>query len=290
MPSPYLRLLRPRQVTKNFLCFAGVIFGEWFDVRSVALATATFAAFCGVASACYILNDILDRDRDRKHLRKRERPIASGAVSVSSAYVLAAILLSAGLIGGAFLGPQVLGCLLAYTALSVTYSLWLKHAPLVDVCCIGLGFVLRLLAGIYAVGDIPTAWITLCTFFLSVFIGFAKRRAELATAAGEAESGARPALKRYSLPYLDSLMNGAAIMTVMTYALFTAAAPKKPALVVTVPLVYFAVMHYKWLVVVEQQGEEPEFLVLRDWRLLAAAAAWLVTYFVALHTDLLQFR
>ena len=136
----------------------------------------------------------------------------------------------------------------------------------------------------------PTTWITLCTFFLAVFIGFAKRRAELAELTEKVGAAARPTLLRYSLPYLDSLMNGGAVMTVMTYALFTTAAHKKPALVVTVPLVYFAVMHYKWLVLVGKKGEEPEQLILRDWRLLAAIAAWFVTYFAALHTDLPLFR
>src|SRR4051812_13011638 len=117
--NPYLRLLRPTQVTKNALCFAGAIFGEFFDPSSLALAAATFAAFCGVTAACYAVNDILDRDRDRKHLKKRTRPIASGAVPVSHAALLAAALLVAGLAGGAFLGPRVLICLLLYTTLSL---------------------------------------------------------------------------------------------------------------------------------------------------------------------------
>src|SRR5436190_8067118 len=104
MLNPYLRLLRPGQVTKNALCFAGVIFGEFFDQRSITLAAGTFAAFCGVTAACYVVNDILDRDRDRKHLRKRARPIASGAVPLAHASILAAVLLLAGLAGSAFIG------------------------------------------------------------------------------------------------------------------------------------------------------------------------------------------
>src|SRR5262249_13952562 len=158
--------------------------------------------------AGYALNDVLDRERDRLHPRKRFRPVASGAVRVPVAIAMAVVLLAIGLTCGALVNPLVLACLAIYAGLNLVYSLSLKHALLFDVCCIGMGFVLRLLAGIYAVDDIPTTWITLCTFFLSVFIGFAKRRAELSSLMAETGMAQRPILEHYTVPYLNSLLGG----------------------------------------------------------------------------------
>jgi 4-hydroxybenzoate polyprenyltransferase len=275
----YLRLLRPRQMTKNVFCLAGLIFsGRFLEPGAFPGACLAFASFCLISSAVYILNDCIDRERDRVHPRKRNRPIASGTVGLPEAVVLASVL-TAGAIALAYLaskGTQV--CLLLYMANNLAYSLVLKHKAIVDVISIATGFVLRLLAGVYAVDDLPTSWITLCTFFLTVFLAVCKRRAELGGIVPADENTQRPVLSKYTLQFLDYLVNSSAVMTVMCYALFTTTAQKNPSLVITVPIVFFAVMHYKRIVMLLHDGEEPERVVLRDIRLQLSIVIWFALY------------
>ena len=169
-------------------------------------------------------------------------------------------------------------CMLLYMANNLAYSLMLKHMALMDVISIAIGFVLRLLAGVYAVNELPTSWITLCTFFLTVFLGFCKRRAELGGLVPAEENEQRPVLSQYTLQFLDYLVNSSAVMTVMCYALFTTTANKNPSLIITVPVVFFAVLHYKRVVMILHDGEEPERLVLRDIRLQLSIVIWFALY------------
>ncbi len=275
----YLRLMRPRQMTKNVFCFAGLIFsGRFREPGAIPGACLAFAAFCLVSSAVYILNDCIDRDRDRAHPRKRNRPIASGAVGVTGAVFLAVILAVGAALLAYLASTGTLVCLLLYMVNNLAYSLILKHMAIVDVISIAVGFVLRLLAGVYAVDELPTSWITLCTFFLTVFLGFCKRRAELGGIVPAEENEQRPVLSQYTLQFLDYLVNSSAVMTVMCYALFTTTANKNPSLVITVPVVFFAVLHYKRIVMILHDGEEPERLVLRDIRLQLSILIWFALY------------
>jgi 4-hydroxybenzoate polyprenyltransferase len=275
----FLQLLRPRQMTKNIFCFAGLIFsGRIWEPGAIPGACLAFAAFCLISSTVYVLNDCIDRERDRMHPRKRNRPIASGAVSVPVALVLAAVLSVGAIVLAYLVSKGTLVSLLLYMANNLAYSLVLKHMAIVDVISIAGGFVLRLLAGVYAVDDLPTSWITLCTFFLTVFLGFCKRRAELGGTLPEEENAQRPVLSKYTVQFLDYLVNSSAVMTVMCYALFTTTAQKNPSLVVTVPIVFFAVMHYKRIVMLLHDGEEPERIVLRDVRLQLCIVFWFALY------------
>ncbi len=258
----YLRLLRPHQWTKNAFCLAGALFGPGriLELAAWRRDLVTLAAFCAVSSAVYILNDIQDRNRDRLHPKKQSRPIASGAVGIPAAVCLGLVLASLGAALGCTLGPAVLACLVLYMVNNVLYSRWLKHQPLLDVLSIAVGFCLRMCSGVYALGDLPTTWILLCTFFLAVFLGFAKRRVELAgmqtiDLAGEEDrpNQQRPVLAQYSVQFLDSLLSSAAVMAVLCYALFTTSG-KAPSLTVTVPFVFYAVMHYKRMVMVLNSG------------------------------------
>jgi 4-hydroxybenzoate polyprenyltransferase len=275
----YVRLLRPRQMTKNVFCFAGLIFsGRLLEPGAIPAACLAFAAFCLASSAVYIFNDCIDRERDRAHVRKRNRPIASGAVGVPGAVFLGCLLGGAAVVLAKLASTGTLICLVLYLVNNLAYSLILKHKALVDVISIAIGFVLRLLAGVYAIDDLPTTWITLCTFFLTVFLGFCKRRAELGGVVPESENEQRPVLSQYTIQFLDYLVNSSAVMTVMCYALFTTTAHKNPSLVITVPIVFFAVLHYKRIVMLLQDGEEPERVVLRDFRLQVSIALWFALY------------
>ena len=275
---PMLRLLRPQQWTKNLACMAGVVFGGRLgQPRAVLLDVAVMAGFVLAASAVYVVNDLLDLEHDRRHTAKRTRPLAAGEVSASAAGILAvALVLAAGAIAMA-LGPATAACMAAYGALNLFYSLGLKHVVVLDVCCIAVGYVLRVLAGIVVLGDVPTGWILLCTFFLALFLALTKRRAELADP-GRSGSDQRPVLAAYDRHALDSLVDSSATMAVMTYALFTATSGKNPSLIVTVPIVYYAVMHYRQLMQRTDLGQEPDRLLLTDRTLQACIFLWLVAF------------
>lgn len=281
LPS-LLKLARPHQWTKNLLCFAGVIFGGHFTQQAITHAVLTAIVFSIGSSAIYVLNDILDRERDQEHGKKRHRPVASGAIPVPLAGIFGLALAVASLTGAWLLGQEVFACMAILLGVNVAYSIRLKHTSILDVLCIALGFVLRLVAGIYVVDDTPTTWITLCTFFLAMFFGFAKRRAEL-TSLGAQDSNQRPVLDNYSIEYLDDLLNSAATITVLCYALFTVTSGKTPSLILTLPFVYYGIMRYKRLVSVTTDVEEPERVVFRDVRILLTFILWLASYLAIEH-------
>ncbi len=315
-----IKLLRPHQWTKNLFCLAGVIFGgRLFQPHAIALAVVTVILFSIMASAVYIFNDIQDFERDRRHPKKRFRPIASGKVSIKTAVLIALFFATLSLVSAYHLGVPTFTCIVLYGINNIIYSLALKNVPLFDVGCIAFGFVLRLLAGIYALDDIPTAWITLCTFSLTLFLGFAKRRTELLALLSHPMhqqlrdyqenlsvqnpqpdylklfyqrghvNKQRPVLAQYTLPFLDSLLNSTATLTLMCYALFTIASGKNPSLVITVPIVYYAVMHYKWMVTVLAIGEEPDRILLEDNVTKLSVIIWFITYLGIVYFDIRLF-
>jgi 4-hydroxybenzoate polyprenyltransferase len=194
------------------------------------------------------------------------------------------------LVGGWALGIKTWVCILLYAVNNLLYTFRLKHLPLLDVGSIAIGFVLRLLAGVYAVEESPSAWITLCTFFLALFLGFAKRRTELAGLGETLPDTQRPVLAQYTLPWLDSLVAGAATMTVMSYALFTTISGKNPTLVLTVPIVYYAIMHYKLQLLLAAGTEEPEKMLLKDGVIRLSVLLWLLCYLVIVYGDVRLFH
>jgi 4-hydroxybenzoate polyprenyltransferase len=283
--------LRPQQWTKNALCLAGVVFGPGQILLPGAWGRglATALVFCAGSSAVYVLNDLLDRRSDRDHPHKRWRPIARGSVGVPAAVVLGLAAVAAGLVGAYVLGPAVLVCLALYLGNNLAYSLCLKHLALLDVLSIAAGFVLRLVAGVYVLGDVPTTWITLCTFFLAVFLGLGKRRAELAGLPAGAERLRRAALGEYTIAFLDLLLASSSVMAVMCYALFTVVG-KNPSLVVTLPFVFFGILHYQRLILVLRAGEEPDRILLHDRAIQASIVLWLTSYFTVMCSGAQLFR
>lgn len=291
--APYARLLRPKQWSKNSFCLAGVLFTDhYFNLSSDLAALATAGVFCAASSAQYVFNDIIDCDRDRNHPSKCRRPIASGEASVPVAIALGLTLTLLALVGAALLHPAVLTCVALQSINNILYSYRFKHEPIFDVISIAIGFVIRLMAGVYVIGEIPTTWIVLCTFFLALFLGFGKRRGELARVEKDetiAPESQRPVLDHYTVGYLDFLVNATGVMALICYALSTTTG-ENPTLVLTVPVVFYAIMHYKRMVMVSQSGEEPEEIVLRDASLQWSVAIWLVSYLAILHTDLRLLR
>lgn len=283
---PLIRLLRPYQWVKNGFVFIGLLFGHaWRDPAVVVLALSAFLAFCLLSSAVYVINDLVDREQDRCHPDKRHRPLASGAVGVPAALAVAALCLAGG-IGLAFglfstfglPGSQAPWLFLAYLLLNAGYSAGLKHVVLLDVFIIAAGFMLRILAGTLGVGIWPSHWLLLCGLMLTLFLGFAKRRAELDALL--AESGRhRRVLDQYTAPMLDQYITIAAGATVIAYSLYTVseetiALHGTPWLILTVPCVVYGLLRYLYRLH-HAGGGDPARELLTDPHLLAVFALWL---------------
>lgn len=280
MPA-WVRLLRPHQWLKNGFVFVGLLFGHaWADPIKLGQASAAFVAFCLLASAVYVMNDLIDRVPDRMHAVKRNRPLAAGTVGVSTALVLAvACLVAGGGVAWLFAGsaPWIF---LAYVALNVCYSLGLKHVVILDVFIIASGFMLRLLAGTLGIGIAPSHWLLLCGLMLTLFLGFAKRRAELNALLADS-AGHRRVLEHYTAPMLDQFIAIAAAGTVIAYALYTVSAETAAlhgtrGLIATVPFVLYGMLRYLWRLHARGGGGDPAEELLRDPHLLAATVGWLL--------------
>ncbi len=284
---PYIQLMRPGQWTKNLFLFAGVVFGhklivegqvQWDNVSAVLLA---FACFCLVSSAVYVFNDVHDRNEDRLHPRKASRPLASGRVPVGNAVALLLALLIVGLGGAWWLDVGLFVVALVYLGLQGLYTLWFKHVALLDVIMIGLGFVLRAVAGAVVVHVEISHWLVLCTFTLCLFMGFSKRRCELNELAAREEGHAvrhRRTLALYTpelLNHMTTLTAGIAVVTFMLYAtdLRTREVFGNIYLVYTLPIVVFAIFRFT-LLVEHGRVSGPTDVVLRDRPFQAALLLW----------------
>lgn len=273
-------LLRPTHWTKNAFVLAGPFFaGELLRLGALRSALLAFVAFCLVSSAVYAFNDIMDREADRRHPRKCRRPVASGAVSVPQAAILSFASGLAGMLLAARAGLPLLALIALYVLINLAYSRWLKHAVLVDVFCIAAGFLLRLLAGTWGIGIPPSRWFVLCTFLLSLFLGFSKRYAERMDATQES-ANKRSVVEEYSPEFLRALLAITLSCTLMSYGLYTVspatvAAHGTSELLYTLPFAALALFRYLFLVLQRGYGENLAGEVLRDRWLLAS----LVLYF-----------
>ncbi len=277
-----LRLLRPAQWSKNVFLFAGLIFGhELLQISSLVRALLGFACFCLLSSAVYILNDIHDRNDDRAHPRKCRRPIAAGVIGVPAAGLLALLLLAISLPGCLLLSPGLLVLAVVYLVLQTCYTLALKHVVLLDVVCIGLGFVVRAMAGAVVVNVAISHWLVICTFTLCLFMGFSKRRCELSALAenGSLDPGLhRRTLSFYTRDLLDHftmLTAGIAVVSFLLYAtdVRTVHEFQTNYLVYTLPLVVYAIFRFAYLV---EHGlvDGPTDVLLRDRPFQVAIVLW----------------
>ena len=281
-PLDLIRLLRPKQWVKSLFLFVGLLFGHaWGDASLVWRVLAAAAGFSLVSSCIYILNDIADRDADRKHPRKRNRPLARGAVSLNAAIALALVVGLAGGVLGYYASPLVAAMLAAYGVMNIAYTLRLKRVVILDVFIIAAGFMLRLLAGTSGVDIPPSQWLLLCGLMLTLFLGFAKRRAELGDAnAGKVEQ--RKVLRDYSAALLDQMITVSAAGVIMSYSLYTLSAETiakhgTTMLMLTVPFVVYGIFRYLFLLHQQKQGEDPAAEALRDAHLVVTVLLWLAT-------------
>jgi len=269
LPPP-LALLRPQQWVKNVLVFAALLFArKLFDPQALFLAALAFVAFCGGASSVYVLNDLVDAERDRLHPEKCQRPIASGRVSPALALALAAGL-SLGSLALAFLavGPPFGLALLIYLAMSHFYSLAGKHVAILDVMLIASGFVVRALSGALAIAVPISDWFMLTTVFVSLFIALSKRKAEMLALSEEAVH-TRPVLRAYSRESLSVFTAASLAGVLISYALYLLdlrhlSETNFNLLALTLPFVMFALFRYHLLVDTANLGERAEEILYQD--------------------------
>jgi 4-hydroxybenzoate polyprenyltransferase len=274
-----LAAARPRQWMKNAFGLAPLIFsGEFRDAGSVIVAVTAAFAFTLMAAGTYFLNDLADRDHDREHPKKRARPIASGRVSTALAAGTASALATGGLALGLAINATTMVILGAYWMLQLVYTTRFKKEAILDVLCIAMGFVFRVLAGAAAIQVDPSSWMVICTLFLATFLGFGKRAGEVVRLAGGDGGVTRPVLIAYHDRLLTSLLSITCSLTLMSYSLYTVThAPSSPLLAATVPVVAYALFRYLLLALRASEGQEaenPETLLLRDRNLIIAGLAW----------------
>jgi len=273
-----IETLRPRQWTKNFVIFAGLIFDrQLFLVVPALRVLAAFGIFCLVSGLTYTINDIIDLKADRKHPQKCHRPLASGRLSLKQAIILAIFLALVGL-SSAFLLSWKLGLIcIAYTLLMLAYSKWLKHIMIVDVMVIAAGFLLRVLAGINVIQvSFFSPWLFILTALLALFLGFGKRFAELRLLEGNAGEF-RKVLNGYSIPLLNQYLIVMLAAILITYMLYTFSAhPQGPsyAMMLTIPFVFFGIFRYMYLIQNFNTASAPEEVLLKDHPLQAAILLW----------------
>jgi 4-hydroxybenzoate polyprenyltransferase len=274
MLKALLKSLRIRQWTKNGFVLLALVFDQQLTNLEALLRTlAGFLVFCLLSSTVYILNDIFDVEADRKHPKKRNRPIASGKLPIPIAVASATGLLVITLIAAYLLSVGFFLICLTYFLINLAYSKWLKHVPLVDVLIIAFCFLLRVAGGVsIIVVQRFSPWLYVMTFLLSLFMGFGKRRSEMVTLAGDANSH-RKVLDGYTLPLLDQLITIVSSSTIIAYSLYTFSAPNLPenhTMMLTVPFVVYGIFRYLYLIQVKQEGGAPEELLLTDRPLQAA--------------------
>ena len=272
-----LRALRPDEWVKNAFVYAGLLFGGEFTVAAAVDATGTFVAFCAVASAGYLINDLRDVELDRRHPTKRNRPIATGELSMATARIVAAVLAVGGLVVALAVSPEVCGLVAAYGVLTLAYSLILKTLVIIDVMSIAAGFLLRVLAGAVAVDVSPSPWLLVCTGMVSLFLGFTKRRQE-AVLEQEAPFGARPVLEHYPLPFLDQMVSLVSAGTVLSYTIYATQSPNAgDKMLWTVPMVMYGIFRYLYLIYHRGVGSSTTELLTHDPGIVAAALTWVAT-------------
>jgi len=274
-----IEALRPKQWVKNVFVLAPLVFAQGLsDPAKIRPAIFAFICFCMAASGLYLINDLVDRKEDQQHPKKRNRPIASGRLSVGTAVVAAVVILTVAF-SLAFtldIGFGLLLCL--YVAINFFYSSSLKHVVVLDVMLIAIGFVLRVVAGSVAVHVAPSHWILLCTFLLALFLGFTKRRHEL-TIMLENSSNHRPVLAHYSPKLLDQMNTVVLGATVLCYALYTVSTETiakfhTDHLIYTLPFVIYGLFRYLYLTHQCEEGGSPTDVLYKDRPLILCLVLW----------------
>jgi 4-hydroxybenzoate polyprenyltransferase len=283
--------MRPRQWLKNGFVFIALFFDRQLDEpRSVLYAIAAFVLLCLMSGAVYIMNDLADVENDRRHPRKRNRPLAAGRLNARRAMIASALFAGGSFIAGLLLSPTFGLILLAYLLSQIAYTFWLKREVLVDVFIVATGFILRIAAGVAVLEPVQpvqrfSPWLYVFGGFLALFLALGKRRHELVLLGTEA-SNHRAILREYNLELIDRLIGIVTTSTLVSYSLYTFLAeglPRNHMMMLTIPFVLYGLFRYLYLVHVQHEGGAPEEIVLRDRPLQAALALWALVVLIALY-------
>ncbi len=268
--------LRPSQWTKNLFLIAPLIFAGEFSGEKLMFSFSAFLLFSLLSGGLYIFNDLVDRERDRRHPQKRLRPIASGALSPAIARLAVLFFTLLALILSLFFGLIFALVSFSFACLMVAYSLLLKEIPILDILTVAFSFVLRVEAGAAAIEVSASTWIILCTFLLAILLSTGKRRGEILSLRSSAPYH-REVLRDYPLPLLDQIMSLSASACIISYALYTFFSPtgwKHPLLVWTTPFVIYGIFRYLYLAYKTELPEFPDQVILKDLPLLTCILLW----------------
>jgi 4-hydroxybenzoate polyprenyltransferase len=278
--SALLTTMRPRQWIKNAVLFAALVFDRQFGISHLPATSRTvagFIIFCLLSGVVYIINDVNDVEADRRHPQKCRRPVASGQLPIPVALTAAIVLMLFIIPLSYLLSPSFAIVGLAYLGLNLAYSRWIKHIPLLDVMSIAAGFVLRVLAGVMLIRVARfSPWLYVVTTLGALYIGFGKRRSELALLADTANSH-RKVLEGYTIPMLDQYITIVSSTTIIAYSLYTFSAPNLPdnhIMMLTIPFVLYGVFRYLYLIRVTHNAGAPEEVLLSDRPLQITIFLW----------------
>lgn len=272
-----IKLLRPKQWIKNLFIFAALIFSmNFLNLLYIGKATVCFILFCMISSSIYILNDIIDVEKDRQHPKKKNRPLAKGTVSIKSASIVGSLLMGAALIGSFFFNQKVGIIIGLYLLNNLLYSFKIKHIVIMDIISIAIGFILRVIAGALAIDVQVSAWLLVCTFFISLFLGIGKRRSEIIILDNNAADH-RKNLKDYIPKFIDQITSIVISCTIMSYSLYTFTAYDHMYMMLTIPFVVYGILRYLHLAYTQDEGGSPTELVLTDKHIIIDVILWGMT-------------
>ena len=292
LPKYLLLAMRPKQWIKNVFVFAGIVFANEImlnNINNIMRVVAAFVIWCIVASSVYLINDLVDIEKDRLHPKKRYRPLASGHLAPSAAITATLVFLGITLPFAWLLSIKLALVLIFYVLMQLAYSFRLKHVVILDVFIIAAGFVLRTISGAVVLNITISAWLLICTGLLALFLALAKRRHELVLL--ESGSGSRRrVLDDYSTELVQEMMSIITASTIIAYILYTLSPSNPhiptspfPLMLITVPFVIYAIFRYLYLVYKKDEGGSTEELLLKDWPMLVDIMLWGITVLTILY-------
>lgn len=275
-----LQNMRPRQWSKNGFVFAGIIFDKKLtDEDSLARVLLAFVLLSFTASTIYLINDIVDVEKDRLHPKKKHRPIASGRLPIPVAVIAAVIFPTVSILVALAFSPELAAVLAVYLVLHILYSYYLKAIVIIDVFAIAAGFILRVIAGVVVI-EVQnfSPWLYACAGLLSLFLAIGKRRQELVML-GESAGEIRKSFKDYTLPLLDDMVRLVISSTAIAYTLYATESEtvlvRQEYMLLTVPFVYYGLFRYMYLLHVKGQGGDPTEVLFVDRPLQIAIGCWI---------------
>lgn len=272
----YIKLMRPKQYIKNLFVLAALMFStNIVYIDSIVKSLIAFISFCLISSSVYILNDIVDMEKDKLHPKKCMRPLASGTVKKTNAIILSLILVITSSIISILVNKELTFIIILYLINNILYSFKIKNIILLDVFSIAFGFILRVWAGSVAIGVELSNWIILCTFFLSLYLALGKRKKEIATLKNNA-SDHRKILKEYNDEIINQMMSIMMSSTIVCYALYSTSNPKNPNMILTTIFVVYGILRYNYIINTTEDGN-PTDVVLKDKSLQINVLLWAIT-------------